>query len=296
MTSNYEAVIKALRNYRERIRSSRGIRGKLTRLDRIIVKSRQNLSQIEDSNARRALELTRRSRKHLHAALYGYIESYYDQNKELERGILSQNSTSKRSDEATTSTDNHNANVSDERIRQKNFEQLGEIGQSSRIPTFKQWLQKCKYLNILENREMNINHVYRFDLPSEMSWWKTTIRRYENGDDSIYGHIVSRHGSEIAKKCKLTCDADVSKYLSRLAASTNEATCMQFEQFRVAYQNGSRVLQDEGNIVKLDTETHVGIIMSVDSKGGVVPITAFIVDKGYLRRRVDPNANSRKWE
>ena len=118
----------------------------------------------------------------------------------------------------------------------------------------------------------------------------------QKGNESFYNHIISRHGVKIAGKCGLNSDTDVVAYLSRLAASTNEATCMQFKQFDVVEQNGLRVLLDKRTIVKLDTETNVGILLSVDNNGKASPITAFIVNKGYLRCRVASNASNRKWE
>lgn len=296
MTVNYEAVIKALRRYRERLYSSKGIRGKLTRLDRLIVKSRQNLSHIEDPNARRALELTRESREFLYTALYGYIYSYYVQNIDLEKEIIFQNAPTECSNIHNQSTNILSIDPSDHPGRQDSFKQLDEVTQTFAIPLAKRWAQKSNYIGILRNRGLNINPVCRFDIPSDIRWWKDTKRPYEKGNDSFYCHIISRHGSEIAGRCGLKNDADVITYLSRLAASTNEATCMQFKQLEVTYQNDSRVLQNEGAIVKLDTETHVGIILNVGRNGEVTPITAFIVNKGYLRSRVRPNAKNRRWE
>lgn len=296
MTSNYETVIKALRNYRERLRSSRGIRGKLSQVDRLIVKSRQNLSHIEDPSARRALELTLECRKSLCTILYRDIFSYCDQSKNIEDRILSQTDTPKSDDEDTATGNNCSIDPTNQRAFQKHFKRLGEIGQTFAVPSFKQWQNKCQYLDMRHNREMKINAVCRYDIPSDISWWRTTMCPYKKGNESFYNHIISRHGVKIADECGLNSDADVVAYLSRLAASTNEATCMQFKQFDVVEQNGLRVLLDKRTIVKLDTETNVGILLSVDNNGKASPITAFIVNKGYLRCRVASNASNRKWE
>lgn len=185
MTVNYEAVIKALRRYRERLYSSNGIRGKLTRLDRLIVKSRQNLSHIEDPNARRALELTRESREFLYTALYGYIYSYYVQNIDLEEKIISQNAPAECNNKHNKSTNILSIDPSDHPGRQDSFKQLGEVTQTFAIPLAKRWAQKSNYIGILRNRGVNINPVCRFDIPSDIRWWKDTKCPYEKGNDSF---------------------------------------------------------------------------------------------------------------
>jgi hypothetical protein len=98
------------------------------------------------------------------------------------------------------------------------------------------------------------------------SWWLSTTREYRlQGVQSIWEHVVPRHGDEIQGAAQLRGEDELLPYISKLAASGDGSKVVQFTQ-------GNRV-------VKLDIMTSVVLI--IDPIRGV-PVTSFVVEDNNI--------------
>lgn len=118
-------------------------------------------------------------------------------------------------------------------------------------------------------------------IAGEMQWWETTFKNYaKEGRQSLYVHIIGRHGNEIAKSAGVGTDQQIVAYLAMLANSNDSSRVVQFRQ-----RNRS--------IVKLDTMTKVAIVVDIRDPAAPEPITAFPPEKDrYILEKI----NEGRWK
>lgn len=126
--------------------------------------------------------------------------------------------------------------------------------------------RKPSLVKTLERNGAFPTQLSGIELSSDLSWWETTFTEYrKEGLQSLYVHVVSRHGDQIANATGLTTDREIVQYLSTLAKADDSS---RFVEFR----------QNESAIVKLDTMTRVAMIVDLRFPSLPKPITAFPPD------------------
>jgi len=131
-------------------------------------------------------------------------------------------------------------------------------------------VQAVRLRRILEQRNRYPGQPRPIRISAEPSWWQTTSRDYRlQGSQTLWDHIVSRHGAEIQASAQLLSSDHVPSYISELAASTD----------------GKRVVElNQGTkMVKLDIMTSIALVY--DPKSGL-PVTCIAKNADSIQTKL----------